>query len=104
MDPQSIGLSRPARKRRACAGGAGLEPGAHPRTARPGRRTVSKARRTRPSAAYSAQLGRSPRKSIPLTTPTTGMISMLIENTLTGTEVAILAHAQWANAKALKTL
>ena len=41
---------------------------------------------------------------MPLSTPTTGMSSMLIENTLTGTEVAILIHAQCAKAKAMNTL
>jgi len=41
---------------------------------------------------------------MPQTTPTTGMSSMLIENTLTGTEVAILIQAQCANAKAITTL
>jgi hypothetical protein len=29
---------------------------------------------------------------------------MLMENMLTGTEVAILNQAQWANAKAIRTL
>ena len=40
---------------------------------------------------------------MPHTTPTTGMSSMLIEM-LTGTEVAILIHAQCAKAKAMTTL
>ena len=57
-----------------------------------------------PSAPYSDQLGRSPRNSMPLSTPTTGITSMLIENTVTGTEVAILIQAQCAKAKARNTL
>ena len=40
----------------------------------------------------------------PLNTPTTGITSMLSEKTVTGTEVAILIHAQCAQAKAMKTL
>ena len=46
----------------------------------------------------------SPRNTIPLSTPITGITSMLIENTLTGTDVAILIHAQWANANEMSTL
>ena len=65
---------------------------------------MSSAATTSALAAYSAHDGRSPRNSIPLTTPSTGMSSMLIENTLTGTEVAILIHAQCAKANAMKTL
>ncbi len=56
--------------------------------------TVASAPSTSSSADTSAQLGRSPRKTIPLSTPTTGMTSMLMEKTLTGTEVAILIQAQ----------
>ena len=81
-----------------------LGSGAHSRATPLGRSTVSSAQTTSASAAYSAQVGRSPRNSIPLTTPTTGISSMLIENTLTGTEVAILIQAQCANAKAITTL
>ena len=66
--------------------------------------TLASAPSTHASAAISAQLGRSPRKRAPLSTPMTGMISMLTENTLTGTEVASLIHAQWAKANATNTL
>src|SRR5512134_3416121 len=97
-------LSRPAAGRRPRRSGSQLEPDAYRAAARPGRSTVSNAARMSPSAAYSAHAGRSPRTRIPHTTPTTGMSSMLIENTLTGTEVAILIHAQWANANAIRTL
>jgi hypothetical protein len=51
-------------------------------------------------AALSDALGRSPRKSMPESTPTTGISSMLSENTVTDTEVAILFHAQCAHANA----
>src|SRR5688500_15868758 len=66
--------------------------------------TVASAPSTHTSAASSAQLGRSLKKTTPLKTPSTGMTSMLMENTLTGTEVAILIQAQWAKAKETSTL
>ena len=66
--------------------------------------TVARAASTHASAATSNQPGRSPRNTTPLRTPITGMMSMLMENTLTGTETAILIQAQCAKAKATSTL
>ena len=55
-------------------------------------------------ALASATLGRSPRKTMPLTTATAGTIMMLSENTVTETAVASLIQAQCAKAKAMSTL
>ena len=66
--------------------------------------TLVSAASTQRSAASSVQRGRSPRNTTPLSTPITGMISMLTANTLTGTEVASLIQAQCAKAKETNTL
>src|SRR5688572_11560244 len=99
---QGTGVSRPARRPRT--GAPDLDAGPYPRAARRGTATLRSEPSTSARAAYSAQLGRSPRNSMPLMTPTTGMTSMLSEKTVTDTEVASLIHAQCAHANATSTL
>src|SRR5712691_535751 len=59
-----------------------------------GMSTTASAATTRASAAKSLHCGRSPSTSIPLNTPTIGIIKVESEETLIGAWVAILIHAQ----------
>ena len=65
---------------------------------------MASASSTKPSAAKSCQCGASASTSMPLNTPTTGIISVDNEDTPTGTVVAILIQAHWQKTKAMKIL
>ena len=71
---------------------------------RAGSNTVAIEVNTSTSAAKSCQRGVSPRNTMPLNTPTTGMISEPSEDTAAGTICTSLFHAQYQNSKPMKTL
>ena len=70
----------------------------------PGSITVASAASTSASAAKSCQCGNSESTSMPLNTPTTGVISEDKDDTPTGTVVTIFYQAQWQNTNATTTL